>query len=112
MLQAGVIAAWWVVAQDGGTPVDSLLQFGALGIIAGCFILGQIVPKVMLDRETARADRAEAYSRTMLEDYKAVLPVIERAIAAITAADQARQRQETEMQVLVREMRDEMRRGR
>jgi len=108
---AGV--AGWVVAQE--SPLPPLVNAGVLGALAVCFIIGLIVPKAMLDRSEARADRAEGRAETMLDDYKAVVPVLQQAIAAITAADTARAaqaQQDAEMRVLLGQVRDALARER
>lgn len=95
------------------SPLAPLLNAGVLGALAVAFILGLVVPAKFLDREAARADRSDARANAMLDDYKAVVPVLERAIAAIQTADAARQSQvdqAAEVRVLLGQVRDELRR--
>jgi hypothetical protein len=113
-------AAGTVVAQE--SPLPPLVNAGVLGALAVCFILGLVVPKAALDRADARADRAEARAEVMLDDYKAVVPVLQQAIGAVQAADQARQAQvqqdvtrdqrDAELRVLLGQVRDVMSRER
>jgi hypothetical protein len=89
-------------------PLVALTSFGALGIIAGLFIIGKIIPNSIADKADARADRAEAKADTMLDDYKAIVPVLQQAIAAIQTADQARTaqaQQDAEIRVLLSQVR-------
>lgn len=91
------------------SPLPPLVNAGVLGAIAVCFILGLIVPKMMLDRAEQRADRAEVRAEAMLADYKQVVPVLQSAIAAIQTADQARAaqvQQDAEIRVLLAQVRD------
>jgi hypothetical protein len=104
-----MITSMLTVLGQEPSPLLPLANAGVLGAIAVCFILGLIVPKMLLDRESARADRAEERAEAMLTDYKAVVPVLERAIAAIQTADQARQaqaQQDAEIRVLLGQVRD------
>jgi hypothetical protein len=97
-----------VLAQNE-SPLVPITGYGAIGIIAGLFIIGRIVPSSTTDKAEARADRAESRAETMLDDYKAVVPVLQQAIAAIQTADQARQAQaaqDAEMRVLLGQVRD------
>lgn len=90
-------------------PLVPITGYGALGLIAGLFIIGKIVPSSTTSKAEDRADRAEALAATMLDDYKAVVPVLEKAITAIQTADQARQAQtyqEAEIRVLLVQIRD------
>jgi len=110
-----VIYAGALVVGQESSPLAPFLNAGVLGAVALVFILGMVVPAKLMDRETARADRAEADRRAMLDDYKAVVPVLERAINAIQASDADRQAQvqrEADMRVLLREVRDALTRGR
>lgn len=91
------------------SPLPPLVNAGVLGALAVCFIIGLVVPKSALDRADARADRAEGRAEAMLDDYKAVVPVLEKAITAIQTADQARQaqsNQDAEIRVLLGQVRD------
>ena len=100
-----------VIAQNE-SPFVALTGYGALGIIALMFIIGRIVPSSMLDRAEIRADKAQERSQVMLDDYKAVVPVLQDAIRAINTADQARQaglNQDAEMRVLLAQVRDVLR---
>jgi hypothetical protein len=102
-----------VVAQE--SPLPPLVNAGVLGALAVCFIVGLIIPKSMLERTEARADRAEARAETMLADYKAVVPVLQQAITAIQTADQARTaqaQQDAEIRVLLGQVRDALTRER
>lgn len=124
MIIAGALlmaaAAGAVVAQE--SPLPPLVNAGAMGALAVCFILGLVVPSKLLDRAEARADRAEARAETMLADYKAVVPVLQQAIGAVQSADQARQAQvqqdivrdqrDAELRVLLGQVRDVMSRER
>ena len=115
MIVAGVVSsgaaavAGWVVAQE--SPLPPLVNAGVLGALAVCFIIGLIVPKAMLDREAARAERAEARAEAMLADYKAVVPLLQDAVRAVQTADQARAAQvgqDAELRVLLSQVRDEL----
>jgi len=91
------------------SPLVALTSFGALGIIAGLFILGRIVPSSTVDTADARADRAEIKADTMLADYKAIVPVLQQAISAIQTADQARTaqtHQDAEIRVVLSQVRE------
>jgi hypothetical protein len=104
-----------VVGQETASPLVPIVNAGVLGSLAVCFILGLIVPKSALDREMKRADRQEATKETMQDDYKAIVPVLERAMQAITAADQARTaqaNQQAEIGVLLGQVRTALERGR
>ena len=91
------------------SPLPPLVNAGVLGALAVCFIIGLIVPKGALDREAARAERAEARAEAMLEDYKATVPLLQDAVRAVQASDQARTTQvmqDAEMRVLLGQVRD------
>lgn len=68
-------------------PLAALANYGALGIVVVLFILGRIFDKSTVDRLVQERDRAEQRADAMLQDYKQVVPVLERAIEAIRQAD-------------------------
>lgn len=68
-------------------PLSALANYGALGVIVAAFILGLVHSKTTVDRLVVERDRAEQRAEGMLTDYKAVVPVLERAIEAIRQAD-------------------------
>jgi hypothetical protein len=101
--------SWTVLAVGGENPLVPITSYGALGIIAFCFITGLVLPKSVVDAERARADRAEARSEAMLDDYKAVVPVLERALTVLQIAESGRQREadhQAEVRVLLGQVRD------
>lgn len=107
-------AAATVLAQTEN-PIAEGLGYGALGLIAGLFIVGRIVPSSSVDKAEARADRAEAKAETMLDDYRTVVEALHRATAAIQTADQARTVQaerDAEMRVLLDQVRTALERQR
>ncbi len=68
-------------------PLSALANYGALGVMVAAFMLGLVYGKSTVDRLVQERDRADARAETMLDDYKQVVPVLERAIEAIKAAD-------------------------
>jgi type II secretory pathway component PulJ len=81
----------WLLAQVGADPLNSLLQYGALGMLA---LFSLLAVRVLFSQETkaheldrARADRLEQELRQLNKDVQElVMPAVTKATEAITEA--------------------------
>lgn len=68
--------------------MEELVNYGALGLMLGGFLMGAVVAKPTHDRLIAERDRAEKQRDEVLRDVLTnVAPAIERATAAVQARD-------------------------
>lgn len=68
-------------------PITSLAIYGPLGLFTAAFMTGLVYSKHVVDRLVAERIKAEDRADAMLNDYKAVVPLLERAVDAIRSAD-------------------------
>lgn len=81
----------WFLAQAGTDPLNSLLQYGALGMLA---LFALLAVRVLFSQETkaheldrARADRLEQELRQLNKDVQElVMPAVTKSTEAITEA--------------------------
>lgn len=84
-----VISAYLIYSVYGAVdPVSTLANYGALGLFVAAFMLGLVFSKATVDRLIQERDRADERAEKILEDYKAVAPLLERAIEVMRQADQ------------------------
>lgn len=107
------MSAHLILGQALPPPYDVLVTYGPLGVFTVLMLIGQLVPKPVLERERARADRAEAQRDALAEKVTTdVIPLVtevQRTMIVIVPtvdklADQAG-RQADELQRLAAEVR-------
>lgn len=88
-------AVWWV-AQAVADPTGSLIQYGALGILAALAVIAVRVlfkqQTAAYEREQQRADRFELELQALNKDVREdVMPALTRSTEAISGAMQMMQ---------------------